>query len=234
MRASLILLAACHLSAQGVPPDGASGGDAPGSDTVSSDATDCFGTGLFHACPSLAGALTLNGALDTTADPRCQSVPQPMGSDVCVVAGTDVNINSVRAVGARPLAIIASGTITINDILDVSSSSGKPGAGANAASCTSADGSASNGGAGGGAGGSFGGAGGDAGDGLGATGGAAAAAITPPAVRGGCPGGSGGKGTGVIGPGGDGGGAVYLIARGQIQIASGAHITASGAGGAGG
>src|SRR5262249_9994104 len=159
------------------------------------------------------GPLMLNGALNTSADPRCQVMAQPMGAEVCVVAGTNVNVGALHAVGTRPLVIIASGAITVTETLDASSSGGTPGAGANDAACL-ASGAAgnSNNGAGGGAGGSFGGPGADGGNGAGTNGGAATSATTATFVRGGCRGANGGKGTGTAGAGGAGGGAIYLIA----------------------
>src|SRR5262249_17808428 len=161
----------------------------------------------------------LSGALNTDVDSRCQVMSQPMGPDVCVVAGTSVTVGAVRAVGTRPLVIIASTTITVTEILDVSSNGGIAGAGANDAACVLGGAAGnSNNGAGGGAGGSFGGAGASGGNGAGAIGGAATAAMNATFVRGGCRGANGGKGTGTAGAGSAGGGAVYLIAGSQVVI----------------
>jgi len=171
-----------------------------------------------------------------------QLVPQSDGeqTEVCVVAARRIEISSVvRAVGERPLVLLALDEIVVTGELDVGSRQIAPPAGAGYPGCSSSGttGTASNngGGGGGGAGGTFAAAGGAGGIGASGTapkaGGAPVAASSLDVVRGGCRGGYGGAGdSGQIGgPGGDGGGAVYLIAGRTIRIEG--TINASGAGG---
>ena len=72
MRASLILLAACHLSARGIP-DGAGDPAEAGADT-SVDVPSCYGTSIFRACVMPTGTLTLNG---TSTRTPTRSAPSP-------------------------------------------------------------------------------------------------------------------------------------------------------------
>jgi len=214
----------------------------------------CFGTDLLNIClTSLpTDPVTLASAaspLDTGIDTNCrQIVPQSGGPELCVISGPTVTVSGTFvAIGARPLVLIGTDTVSVSGTLDVSSTIGGPrkGAGANTGTCpTTSRGTNDSGGGGGGAGGSFGTAGGKGGTGdlnnnfpptgtaAGGTPGAAQA--TPSVLHGGCAGGSGGEGdvSGGAHPGGaggDGGGAVYLIAGHAITIPG--DIFASGAGG---
>jgi hypothetical protein len=145
----------------------------------------------------------------------------------------------LRPRGRRPLIIAANGSITVDGAIDVSSSIGDEGAGANVGDCdTAISGGTSgfNSGSGGGGGG-FGSDGGDGGGGDGVSGGTKGASRNIPIdVRGGCPGRAGAKelesdqGTGgVAGPGGGG---IVLAARTEIIVDG--TINAGGGGGGGG
>ncbi|MGE5186711.1 MAG: hypothetical protein ACM31C_31875 [Acidobacteriota bacterium] len=218
-------------------------GDAPGATAF------CFGKDLnlcLSAMPS--GAITLPGAnpLDTDTDANCtEVVAQTNGPAVCVIAGATITVNAdMTATGSRPLALIATDTVTMNATIDVSSTSGgRTGAGASAAPCAvTENGTPDAHGGGGGAGGSFGASGGaggkgdnnDQNGGTGGVGGSAPLPIAPPPLRAGCAGGNGGNGDGTHpgGAGGASGGAIAIIAGTRIQI--GASVYASGAGGGAG
>jgi hypothetical protein len=192
----------------------------------------CYGADPYAVCPtSLPTTPLMMSSLDTTTG--CDEV-LPIG---CVVAGTDVTIDShITVRGSRPLVIFAPGTITITPmgILDVAGGAA-PGAGANLACGSDATApTTSNGNGGGGGGGSFatrGGGGGNGGGG--ATGGLATTAIAPAVLEGGCdgdPGANGGPDT--AGTRGFAGGGVYLLAAQRLSIMG--TIVASGGGGGGG
>lgn len=184
------------------------------------------------APPTQPFEVAQNVELDTDASPLCV----PGITDLCVVVGTSVKINSggrLHAYGKRPLVIVSLGDVEIDGTIDVSSQLGSPaGAGANPDACRVAP-SVSTGGAAG----SFGGQGG-AGGGSATTVGSSPAmpAVTLPQsqLRGGCQGQDGapvgGKAGGAAGAGG---GAVAIIANaGKITVNG--MVDASGAGGTGG
>jgi hypothetical protein len=157
---------------------------------------------------------------------------------------------TLRVKGDAPLMIVASGTITVNGVIDASSvrvtapEAFDRGPGVEPPECSStapeAGGECDHGGAGGGGGG-FGGAGGLGGDGggrrgcgstLSSPGGAGGKAVSvPDKIRAGCAGERGGIGDqdNAYGDGGAGGGAVHLVARVRIDV--GGTIHAGGAGG---
>jgi hypothetical protein len=189
-----------------------------------SDARSCFGGGIVQVCltqlPSTALSITSNTNLDTDTSPLCDS---PEGAH-CVVAATDVmiaNNRRLRAIGTRPLVIVATGAIVIDGTIDVSG-----GAGANPTTCVAPAAATSRQG---GAGGSWhgrGGTGGGVTSGLGPT---AAAATNTVAFRGGCRGGDGAGNS--FGTGGSGGGALYLIGQ-AITINDTLNASGDGGGGA--
>jgi hypothetical protein len=207
------------------------------------DARACFGSpqGIFQTCLTapLDPPLSLSGVLDTTNDSRCRPVIQSTGEPACVIAAASFSITNALIVrGARPLVLIAGDAITVDALLDGSSTQLRSGAGSqgNGACGTNGNGeSATNGGAGG-AGGTFGYRGGaPQGGGSVATTAHASELIVPLLdVRGGCSGATGGLSTtagGTKARGGTGGGALYLIAGSRIDVTANAVINASGAGG---
>lgn len=159
--------------------------------------------------------------------------------DITLGTGVTLRATGTQSTGALPLAIVASGTVTLGEraMIDVGSGgagaiagcSNPPRAGQNSAS-----------GAGGGGGGSYGGAGGDGGGGNGGgtqtMGGFGGKSVGMPAgLEGGCPGASGGIGGGTaVGAPGLGGGAMYIVAASGITLGMDAVLQAGGGGGGGG
>jgi hypothetical protein len=247
--ASMLFLAACSFQ-EGTPADpGVGGGSTP-------DAPSCGFSTEIDTC-SLASApqgdlvvsgtlaydtdshvLTAGGSPFAVAHARVMTAQGPLE----LIIANDVHLlpnTQLRATGAVPLGIVAFGSMAIdaNALVDV----GSGGAGARATCDQGAVvGETHSGGAGGGGGGGFariGGRGGDGdSDGSGSTGGAGGTALAavPVGPIGGCGGANGGDGDKSGGAGGAGGGAIYLLARTQLAIASGAVIEAGGAGGGGG
>lgn len=180
------------------------------------------------------------GAQPVTVDTA--TLVTPDGELMAILASAVVFAPStrLRAVGARPFAILAGDSITLdaNVVIDVSIG----GAGART-SCPNpaARGTDRDGGAGGGGGGGFAAPGGTGGPGdddspSPAPGGLGGLAIARPAgILGGCPGAAGGDDNNDDGGrGGVAGGAVYLAAGRLIEVAPGAGIDAAGEGGRGG
>ncbi len=189
---------------------------------VPADAGNCFGAGLVRVClPSLpTEPHTFTGALDT------DGLDCIVDQGRCVLAGTMVQIASLRVTGSRPAVFVATDSIAVDTLLDVASHGGVAGAAANASACVPAQTASQDGG---GAGGTFGARGGNGG--VGSLNSAESALdVSVTAFRGGCPGATG-AGTNP-GAGGASGGAVYLIARARIAVAG--SINASGAPGGGG
>ena len=165
-----------------------------------------------------------------------QAVTAILAASVTFAPGT-----TLRAIGPRGFAILATDTIRLGDsaLIDVSDN----GAGAYTVACANGPttGEDDSGGAGGGGGAGFADAGGPGGDGnddslLGESAGGAGGMplLAPAGPRGGCPGADGGDGNEVGGTGGRGGGAVWLAAGALVEIAAGAGINAGGSGGGGG
>jgi hypothetical protein len=162
--------------------------------------------------------------------------------DVDAIVARNVRLSAgagLRAIGMLPFAIVASGSVTLEDRASIDVGDGGAGALSGCSNPPKAGG-AETGGAGGGGGGGYGAAGGDGGegndDGTHAPGGAKSNAIgMPPGPRGGCPGAPGGMGDRLGGVGGPGGGALYIAAAVRIEIVgnSGA-LMAGGGGGHGG
>nr|HEX4315524.1 hypothetical protein [Kofleriaceae bacterium] len=155
--------------------------------------------------------------------------------ELCVIAGTAVSFDNVivRDVGGtRPLVVVATESITIDDAFDAASHrGGTTGPGAATGSCAVGSAGGAPTGAGGGAGGSYGNAGGNGGAGTTGAGGSASAASTLGGIQAGCPGGGGGAGVSSqpINSGASGG-VVYLIAP-VIDIAGALDVSGMSGGG---
>lgn len=237
---ALVAITGCQSMAEFPPATGAGTPDARAPDAGTPDASTpggevlaCFGTQGLKVCitPSSLTSVTISAPLtmDTDNVDMCTAIGK-----YCVIAATTLTINAtLRATGTKPLVLLASDSIIVNQLIDVGSHR-KPtesiGAGADPGTCVA---SALPGASAGGAGGGFAGTGGSGGTGGdGGSGGLPASAMTPiTALRGGCRGQDGnGPAHGV---GGHGGGAVYLIAGNRISI-TGPGINAAGEGGTGG
>ena len=165
-----------------------------------------------------------------------QMVDAILGHNVFVVQGV-----VLRANGKLPFAIVASGSIQLEQSAMINAAAGGAGA-LDSCSAPALPGTNAIGGAGGGGGGGYGAAGGAGGpgnkDGGKVLGGAAGFSFgPPPGPQGGCPGGKGGNGgvpLGIGGAGGLGGGAIYLLAADTIRLGDAAVLNASGGGGKGG
>src|SRR5262245_24731896 len=241
-----------QVPGDGVPPIDAPAVDAPLADAALDAPVDAimpdgppdgpppcqsFSQQLDTCSLMLTGDLTLSAASTYSTD-----------SHILVVNGTPVSVThqvvathgdlvdaillhdlrletgiTLRATGARPLAIIASGVVALADDAAIDVSDGGAGVLAN---CSSPPGSGGNNstGAGGGGGGAYGSAGGDGGPGHSAgpqaPGGTGANSIgLQPGPHGGCPGARGGVGaSGAMGTPGKGGGAIYIVAAGGITL----------------
>jgi hypothetical protein len=195
--------------------------DAPGASCIVAGFDLCA-----HQQPNGPIHFEVDTTINTTLD--CNVVLfNPTGGSVCVIYASDLAVTStVRASGARPLVLAATGTITIDGTLDVSSSAMiGVGAAANDPSCavTRAAGAAS----GGGAGGSFRGKGGDGGNGTvsAGTAGLAGDSVALPAVlRGGC------RGSTSFGTASSGG-AVRVVASASLIVTTTGRVLANGGGG---
>lgn len=230
-----VALAACQYPR----PD-----DVPGNGNPTDGSTSriCFGR-LDMIClsaPPTASVVLAQPMIDTDDSASCLATASVGGADACVIAGTTVEVAAdVRAVGSRPLIVIAQHDLVINAALSVGSSRAPllVGAGASATGRCSRGlppGTGSEGG-GGGAGGSHNGVGGNGGSGEAdggpsGVGGVAGGTIAREELHAGCAGIAGGIAAGPAGgAGGAGGGALLLIAGFRLQIAS--TVSASGAGG---
>lgn len=141
---------------------------------------------------------------------------------------------------SKPIAIIASGTVTLDDGAQIDVSDGGAGAFPVCSTPPRSGSSVAPGIGGGGGGGGFASKGGQGGLGNSdgpstAAGGDGAASIGAAGPQGGCAGAAGGTGSGgTVGAGGKGGGAIYIAAAGRIQLGNGAMLQAGGGGGHGG
>jgi hypothetical protein len=207
----------------------------PGSDTSTSADNKCYGTGFGKVCfaPADAPAATLeiNTALST--DGSMCSTKVVDAPPWCVIAATDLTLDAgtIAVTGSKPLVLVATGTLTVNGMLDAASHRMPAQAGPGHDPAAMCDAGTPPTGNGGGAGGSFGSVGGGGGDGNNQNNsGGTSGLVEGAAMRGGCLGQDGKAGAPAdAGTGGFGGGAVYLIAGTEI-IVSGA-INASGASG---
>ena len=216
----MLLLAACgDASAPAV--------DAMAEPDVPGDGSNCFGAGLVRTClgEPPAAPRSLATAFDT------DSADCVVEQGWCLVAATELSVTSLRVTGSRPLVLVATGSITVDGVLDVASRRTATGfeLGAAASSPACVPGQTPSAG-GGGPGGSFGGRGGNGGAGtLNVAESAFATSIT--AFRGGC---AGLDGDGSPASGGPSGGAVYLLARTQITVTGSINASGAGAGPGGG
>ena len=213
----MLLLAACGGS-DAPAVDGSVEPDVPG---------DCFGAGLVRPCLAEppASPRTLATAFDT------DSADCIVEQGWCVVAATELSVSALRVTGSRPLVLVATGSITIDGVVDVASrrtaTGFELGAAASSSACVPGQ-TPSEGG--GGPGGSFGGRGGNGGAGtLNPAESAFATSVTT--FRGGC---AGLDGDGAPGSGGPSGGAIYMLARTQIRIVGSINASGAGAGPGGG
>ena len=201
----------------------------------------------------------VSGEINTDTSTDCAVYPAVIkNAPYCIIAGASINVATgvtLRATGSRPLVLAATGNITIDGIVDVSSrrATRAPdslpeyvGAAGNSMMCTpfrrnvdsSVDGGA------GGAGGTFGGTGGGGGDGnydvINARSQGGLAPMIPDelpmtALRSGCRaqnGGGNGPAATNGGRGGPGAGIVYVVSK--MGIVVNGNIAANGGGGMGG
>jgi hypothetical protein len=248
-RATLVLVFATGCGFQSAPATGDGTVDAPvkldapPTDAAAPDAsTDpfCIKDVLVTACLTTAPTqpLTLTGTIATDVGAAmCATNTTPDTSNVCIVAGTSITVaagQTVSAHGARPLVLLASGTITVSGTIDVAGHlKGVPQtSGPAVAACK---GSTASPASGGGAGGSFGSKGGNGGaDSAGHPGGTSGSAVVPTALIGGCTGLAGNDtgGTGSPGKGGGAGGALGLFAKAAIVVDGAVNASGGGGGGA--
>src|SRR5215471_960622 len=158
-------LASCGYPILLERPDGGGMADTAGmadagDGSSSSSGPTCFGNGLIRnlclASPP-TGVLTLSTSINTVTvgKPNCTSIePQSGGPSLCVIAADSIRIDAgqtLTAIGANPLVLIANTTISIGGTLDVAShgSGGAAAAGAQmacgAATITGANGSGGDG-----------------------------------------------------------------------------------------
>jgi hypothetical protein len=208
---------------------------------------------------ALERSFLVDGEINTDTSMDCAKFPfVAVDSPYCLILGSNINVAAgvtLRAVGSRPLVLLASGNISVDGTIDVSSRRATRdavpvaesiGAAGNHSMCSafrrqvdsSVDGGA------GGAGGTFGGTGGGGGDGnydiIPARAQGGLAPLEPDmfpeaALRGGCRaqnGGNAGPTATNGGRGGPGGGIVVLMAK--LGIVVNGAIAANGGGGMGG
>ena len=190
----------------------------------------CFGStgGLMRYCNDTLSTevLTLPSTINTSNAGSCTETPMSGTTQVCVIyAGRILVTNDVRAIGSRPLVLVAVETINVQGTLDAASRRilGQ-GAGANTGLCP---GPKAPSGESGGAGGTYQGKGGDGGTAAPSSQGTAPMAFAPTSVRGGCP---GAPSLAASGNPGVGGGVLYLIAGSVITVGGAGRLDVSGAG----
>jgi hypothetical protein len=239
------LLAGCGFHAPAAQDGPGGGGDMSGSGCMSFSSqvdtcsltldTDLTLTGHI-TYDTATHELRVEGAVTTVAH---MTLPAKAG-DVDAILARNVHITSgsgLTATGLRSFAIIASGSVTLDDTAEIDVGHGGAGA-LGVCSTPPHAGGPDPGGAGGGGGGAYGDAGGNGGAGNHnvSTGGAGGGSITmPDGPLGGCPGAAGGRGgAGVAAAGGHGGGALFIVAADRIELGDMAVLTAGGGGGRGG
>lgn len=242
----VVLLGGCNtIFGMKSPQRGDAGSDAAGDAAPrdgSPDAQTCFGSGklavCFTALPAtparVGGAISTDTATCSTDVHWVDSTQAP----ACFIVGTDIAVDAATVIGAQPLVLVATGVITFNGLVDLSSHRVGQivGAGAVTMGCDPAAAAVENiNGGGGGAGGTLSTQGGNGGMGRpGATGAVAQAIPSLDTLRGGCAGTIGARGGGGASPGaiGNGGGAFYAVAGSSIALGS-TTIAANGGAAAG-
>lgn len=247
---ALALTTGCGFSTPGTPQVEGQTDDA-GPDMP--DACATFSQQL-DSCAASGADLTLSGMNVINTDTgilAAEAGPIAISSRLVTTTTSSIEVRAVavgtltlaanaqlRAVGSRPLAIVASGKVYLlqNALIDVS------GGGAGARS--TCPGGPTKGeddtlGAAGGGGGGFGAVGGLGGNGNADDGGSVGgnygiASALPLGPLGGCAGAIGGVGADPGGDGGLGGGALYIVSASEIELLGGAVINAGGGGGGGG
>ncbi len=221
------------------------GGDATSCASFSQQLDTCARTGVdltltgMNVIDTDTGILTAGGLPVAITSQLVTTRTNAIEVRAVYVGALTMSANAqLRAVGSRPLALVATGNVFLlqNALIDVSVG----GAGAMPA-CTlgASKGQDDTSGAAGGGGGGFGAIGGTGGngnrDGGPSIGGApGVASPLPLGPRGGCPGAHGGVGADPGGDGGVAGGALYIVSATEIQLVDGAVINAGGGGGGGG
>ncbi|MFT3695433.1 MAG: hypothetical protein QM831_20025 [Kofleriaceae bacterium] len=211
----------------------------------------CVGEGKFKVCLRELPAPNMISTQIGTASATCLD-QQPIGwieqgqPESCFIVGSTLQLTGTLAIkGARPLVLVATDTITLTGVLDLSARKGRmfnpPGFSVGGCDPFAATATDKNTGGSGGAGGSLGAFGGNGG--AGDNGGVAPGKAAGPAneitvLHAGCVGEAGGAGDGqgsnVPSAGGFGGGAIALIAGNKIVFSGTAQINASGAAGTAG
>lgn len=206
----------------------------------------CGTTRLDTGNPGAASLTWTNNCVGNTGTPAFTEIA--LGAQFGVLLFADALTvaagSTFEVTGARPLIIAVRNGATINGTIDVGSTPGRSGPGADRNCSTAAGGNGGTGTgsgsatAGGGGGGAFGtdGAAGAVGEGSAAAGTAGAAmtyaGLVP--LRGGCNGGNGGRSSTPDGIGGHGGGAIQLTVGGTLAIGGTGRVAAQGERGQGG
>jgi hypothetical protein len=264
-----LLLAGCSFHSSSAPTDGqgsdggmidgATDGEIDAPPDVPPDAPrQDFGTGVWtvHVSTLPTDPVQLPGSIQTDTSTLCSTdaaFVDPSQPDACFIVGTTITMTTAttNVRGDRPLVLVATDSVTIDQKLDVASHRGQNvGPGGNWSGCGSPTSGAdrTSGGGGGGAGGSFMTAGGNGGtgDNGNALAGTAQSTLGMPAIlHGGCPGSRGGDGQQNAAGVANGGGAIYIVAANSISVtglinasgsgvAFGGHGSGGGGGGSGG
>jgi hypothetical protein len=196
----------------------------------------------------LTGAATINtdtGAITDGAGahtPPTSTVSVGIPVPILVIKVKSLVVSAVTVSGARALAIVSAGDITVNGRISVNAQRDVAGPGALVAdaACRGKDGANGTDGDPGGGGGGFGTAGAQGGNGgvptlQGGLGGSASGNIELVPLRGGCSGGLPGGGVIDVDPvrsdPGGGGGAIQIVSGTKLTLGPGASISANGAGG---
>jgi hypothetical protein len=250
-----LLLAGCSFHSSSAPTDGqgsdggmidgATDGEIDAPPDVPPDAPrQDFGTGVWtvHVSTLPTEGVPLPGSIQTDTSTLCSTdaaFVDPSQPDACFIVGTTITMTTAttNVRGDRPLVLVATDSVTIDQKLDVASHRGQNmGPGGNWSGCGSPGSGADHStGGGGGAGGSFITKGGDggAGDNGNASAGTAANSLGMPAfLHGGCPGSHGGNGSQNAAGIANGGGAIYIVAANAITVSG--LVNASGSGAVGG